>query len=1122
MFIRSIRIFLFLSLLLILLTCGFEADKSLLSSVNSMDINVRCGNSTVYDGQGFYIGVVNSGSTKDFTFTIENIGSGGSLELTGTPIVSISGAGFSIITQPDKTALAPGEKTNFTVHFAPTAVQAYQGIVTILNNDIGESDYAFGLLSENFVLPNAPSVTGLATTNNTKPEWTWTTGGNGSGTFRYKLDSSDLTTGATETTETRFTPATPIPPGNHVLYVQEQDTGGKFWSIYGSFTTNVRLNPPTISGTTSPTANTKPTWTWSTGNDGNGTFRYKLDSSDFSSGATITTATSYTPTDPIPPGYHYLYVQEQDINETFWSSYRSFSIYIRFRAPVVTGTTPIADTTPTWTWTSGGDGNGTYRCKVNSSDFSTGTTQITGTSFTPTVPLPPGVHYLYVQEHDASGLYWSETGYYALQIRFRAPVVTGTSPTGDTTPTWSWTSGGDGNGTYRCKIDSSDLSIGATVTIDMNYTPSIPLTPGYHSLYVQEFDTTGLYWSDTGSKSIQIRFRAPIVTGTTPTADTTPTWSWTSGGDGNGTYRYKVDSSDLSTGATVTTDTSYTPPVPISPGYHSLYVQELDTTGLYWSDTGSKSIQIRFRAPVVTGTSPTGDTTPTWSWTSGGDGNGTYRYKLDSSDLSSGATVTTDTSYTPPVPMLPGSHSLYIQEQELSETYWSDTGSRTINIQLTPPVVSGIDATSDSIIIWTWNTGGGNGNYRYKLDSNDFSSGSTETVSTSFTAGPLPDGNHTLYVQEKDANGAFWSQSGSFTSSIKMMSAVGWIGGGSNGWKKTNGASAGSGYQNFNYPNGLFIDSEGNIYISDSLNNRIIKWDANGNAIGWIGGGSNGWKTTSGASSGNGYQSFYRPSGVFMDSSGNIYVADNSNHRISKWDASGNAIGWIGGGSNGWKIGSGAPSGNGYQSFSRPSGVFIDSSGNIYVADNYNHRISKWDASGNAIGWIGGGSNGWKTGSGAPSGNGYQSFYNPGRLYFDSLGNIYIEDGENNRISKWDPDGNAIGWIGGGSNGWKTTSGASSGNGFQSFYYTTDVFLDSSGNIYVADNYNHRISKWDASGNAIGWIGGDSNGWKTASGASSGNGYKSFYCPSRMFIDISGNIFVTDTGNNRISKWHQY
>ncbi|RCX18732.1 hypothetical protein DFR58_1041, partial [Anaerobacterium chartisolvens] len=91
---------------------------------------------------------------------------------------------------------------------------------------------------------------------------------------------------------------------------------------------------------------------------------------------------------------------------------------------------------------------------------------------------------------------------------------------------------------------------------------------------------------------------APNVTGTTPTNDTTPTWGWTQGVNaGNGTYRYKVNSSDLSTGATETTDTYYTPGSSLSDGTHTLYVQERDDAG-NWSASGSFAITVDTSAPI--------------------------------------------------------------------------------------------------------------------------------------------------------------------------------------------------------------------------------------------------------------------------------------------------------------------------------------------------------------------------------------------------------------------------------------------------------------------------------------------------------------------------------------------
>jgi hypothetical protein len=188
-----------------------------------------------------------------------------------------------------------------------------------------------------------------------------------------------------------------------------------------------------------------------------------------------------------------------------------------------------------------------------------------------------------------------------------APTVSGTTPTNDTTPTWTWTPGGGGNGTYRYKLDDSNLGSGATTTTGTSYTPVSALTSNAtHTFYVQERDAAG-NWSASGSFAIVIDItppNAPSVSGATPTNDTTPTWTWTpGGGGGNGTYRYKLDDSNLSSGATTTTNTSYTPVSALPDATHTLYVQERDAAG-NWSAAGSFAIVIDTIAPTVVISAP--------------------------------------------------------------------------------------------------------------------------------------------------------------------------------------------------------------------------------------------------------------------------------------------------------------------------------------------------------------------------------------------------------------------------------------------------------------------------------------------------------------------------------------
>ena len=276
----------------------------------------------------------------------------------------------------------------------------------------------------------------------------------------------------------------------------------------------------------------------------------------------------------------------------------------------------------------------------------------------------------------------------------------------------------------------------------------------------------------------------------------------------------------------------------------------------------------------------------------------------------------------------------------------------------------------------------------------------------------------------------------------------------------TKWGSGGAGPGLFSSPWGVAVDSFGNVYVADTSNERIQKFDNNGTYITQWGGG------------GAGDGLFYSPHGVAVDSSGNVYVADTSNERIQKFDSNGTYITQWGGG--------GAAAGL----FSGPHGVAVDSLDNVYVADTDNQRIQKFDSNGTYI-------TQWGGGVGAGDGQ----FNGPYAVAADSLGNVYVADTFNNRIQKFDSNGNYI------------TKWGSLGSADGQLYSPYGVAVDSLGNVYVADTSNNRIQKFDSNGNYV-------TKW-----GSLGSADGLFYNPHGVAVDPFCNVFVGDTDNQRIQKF---
>lgn len=269
----------------------------------------------------------------------------------------------------------------------------------------------------------------------------------------------------------------------------------------------------------------------------------------------------------------------------------------------------------------------------------------------------------------------------------------------------------------------------------------------------------------------------------------------------------------------------------------------------------------------------------------------------------------------------------------------------------------------------------------------------------------------------------------------------------------------------FSSPTGIAIDQDGFIYVADTDNHAIQKFDREGKFVARWGGE---------ASSEEGQ--FYYPRGLAAGPAGEVYVADSGNNRVQKFDPEGNVMSAWGKFGFAWR---GADMGK----FDVPWGVTTDKDGNIYVADTSNARIQKFKDDGTPL---------MKWGR---DGSFDGAFFFPRGVAVDFVGNIFVADEGNNRIQKFDSRGSFL------------TKWGKEGSGPGQFKAPWGVACDALGNVYVVDQGNHRIQKFDGNGTFI-------CAWGNR-GITEGQ----LNFPAGIAVDREGNVFVVDSGNNRVVKY---
>ena len=294
-------------------------------------------------------------------------------------------------------------------------------------------------------------------------------------------------------------------------------------------------------------------------------------------------------------------------------------------------------------------------------------------------------------------------------------------------------------------------------------------------------------------------------------------------------------------------------------------------------------------------------------------------------------------------------------------------------------------------------------------------------------------------------------------------------------------------------PRGIAIDASGTVVVADSQNSRIRTITPEGVVATWAG-------AQAGSDDGNGVEAgFNYPQDIAADGSGNVFVADTSNHKIRKITAAGVVSTIAGKSSESGRIDATGSAAR----LAGPQGVVVRGDGTAYVADSVNYSVREITPAG-VVTTFAGGSYGTTDGTASEGKLGLI-----GGITADSSNNLYVADTVSSTIRKITPGG-AITTLA----GLAGERGSVDGTGGDArFYGPWGVGLDGEGNLYVADTFNHTIRRITPAGEVSTFA-----GVAGQNGSTDGVAEARFDQPVGIAVDGSGNVFVADSGNNTIRR----
>ncbi len=323
-------------------------------------------------------------------------------------------------------------------------------------------------------------------------------------------------------------------------------------------------------------------------------------------------------------------------------------------------------------------------------------------------------------------------------------------------------------------------------------------------------------------------------------------------------------------------------------------------------------------------------------------------------------------------------------------------------------------------------------------------------------------------------------------------------GNGSNGFSGDGGPAANAGL----FAGGVAVDALGDLFIVDGANNRIREAGFNGLIDTVAGNGSPAYSGDGGPATN---ASLFDPRGVAVDAAGDIFIADTGNNCVREVGTNGLIATVAGNGTNGY-FGDGGNATN--ASLSNPAGVAVDAFNNLFIADKQNNRVLRVDTNGIITTVAGNGTNGYFGDGGAATN---ASLSNPAGVALDASGNLLIADGGNHRVRRVGTNGIITTVAGTGAAGYYGDGGKAT----NAFLETpVSVAVDLSGNLIIADTTEH-VRIVGTNGIIATLIGNAGYGYSGDGGPPTNAELSDVY---GVAVDGFGNLFIADTGNNRVRR----